>query len=63
MTIDTKIESLYRFYNQDIHIYYYRHRVLFLRYFQVIQTAKEKEKTLRTFVTRVVEGMNELTTN
>ena len=62
MTIDTKIESLYR-YNQDIHIYYYRHRVLFLRYFQVIQTAKEKEKTLRTFVTRVVEGMNELTTN
>lgn len=30
---------------------------------EVIQTAKEKEKTLRTFVTRVVEGMNELTTN
>lgn len=30
---------------------------------EVIQTAKEKEKTLRTFVSRVVEGINELTTN
>ena len=58
MTIDTKIESLYRLY-----FYHYRHRIIFLCYFQVIQTAKEKEKTLRTFVTRVVEGMNELTTN
>ena len=28
---------------------------------QVIQTAKEKEKTLRTFVTRIVEAMDELT--
>jgi len=29
---------------------------------EVIQTAKEKEKTLRLFVSRVIEGINELTT-
>jgi len=28
---------------------------------EVIQTAKEKEKTLRTFVSRIVEGMDALT--
>ena len=30
---------------------------------EVIQTAKKKEETLRTFVTMVVKGMNELTTD